>query len=50
MAWEMFGWQPVSDVMEGRDTVSAGPARFLPGALHSLWRPADFSLELQQTT
>jgi len=24
MAWEMFGWQPVSNVMEGRGTVSAG--------------------------
>jgi len=24
MAREMFGWQPVSNVMEGRGTVSAG--------------------------
>ena len=24
MAWEMFGWQPVSNVMDGRGTVSAG--------------------------
>jgi len=24
MAWEMFGLQPVSNVMEGRGTVSAG--------------------------
>jgi len=24
MAWEMFGWQPVSNVMEGHNTVSAG--------------------------
>ena len=24
MAWKMFGWQPVSNAMEGRGTVSAG--------------------------
>jgi len=24
MAWEMFGWQPVSNVTEGHGTVSAG--------------------------
>ena len=42
MAREMFGWQTMSNVMEGRGTVSAGHGTLrLHACWHSLQRPAD---------